>query len=465
MNAIRSRAMGGGGFLRAGALALALALAPAARGDEGAPLRLGPEAARAFAAQLVAAGEVRAAREILRVLLARDPADATALLILARAEREDGRAAEAGRAARTAFRASDDDGLRFVAAMSAAGAAVDRGAPTFGQLWLRRAVQAAPDAATRAFAVNQFRALRAVNPLSVALRFGIAPTSNVNNGARGDTVVVLGLPFRLSGAAQALSGTEIAAGAALRYRLAATRGAVTEALFTLDSRDYVLSSEAKAQAPGVRGADFAFRALEVGLARRVQAGQGAPVDAVTLRAGRNWFGGVPLTDYLRGSLSRTLPLAERRQVAFEVGAEAQHRHDASARATDSIWLETRLDQRLAGGGGVGLRFGLRDSRAALGSVDHTAVAAGIRLAQGRPVAGLDLSASVDVEWRDYGAGPLSPTGREDWHADLSVTARLASVEMNGFSPTLTLQARGVFSQVAIYDTREIGIRLGVASNF
>ena len=93
MNAIRSRAMGGGGFLRAGALALALALAPAARGDEGAPLRLGPEAARAFAAQLVAAGEVRAAREILRVLLARDPADATALLILARAEREDGRAA------------------------------------------------------------------------------------------------------------------------------------------------------------------------------------------------------------------------------------------------------------------------------------------------------------------------------------------------------------------------------------
>lgn len=459
--------MRAGGFLRAGALALglALALAPAARGDEGAPLRLGPEAARAFAAQLVAAGEVRAARAILTVLLARDPTDATALLILARAERAEGRAAEAGRAARAAFRATDDGGLRYVAAMSAAGAAVDRGAPTFGQFWLRRAVHAAPDAATRAFAVNQFRTLRAANPLALSLRFGIAPTSNVNNGARGDTVVVLGLPFELSGAARALSGTEIAAGVSLRYRLAATPGAVTEALFTLDSRDYVLSSEAKAQAPGVRGSDFAFRALEVGLARRVQAGQGAPVDGVTLRAGRNWFGGAPLTDYLRATLSRTLPLSARAQVTFEAGAEAQHRHDASMRATDSIWLETRLDRRLAGGGGVGLRFGLRDSRAALGSVDHSAVAAGISLARGAPMAGLGLTANLNVEWRDYGAGPLSPAGREDWQADLSLTARFAAVEVNGFSPTLTLQARGVFSQVAVYDTREIGLRLGLASNF
>lgn len=453
------------------AAALAGAAVPQGSSQPRAPgtdtsVTLTPDQSRRLASDLIGAGEGDAARAILAALLERDPDDAVALLLLARAERAARRDRPAFRLARRAYGAAVEDGLRYAAAFGAAEALVMGGRVTRGQLWLRRAAQVAPDDAARAHVERQFRVLRRINPLSVNLSFSVVPSSNVNNGAQDGTVDLFGLPFQLSGTAQALSGVEAAAGVSLRYRLSETEARATEAGLMLFHRAVRLSDAARAIAPGARGSDFTFQAAEVSVRHRLRADDAAG-GAWTGQAvlGRNWFGGSTLTDYLRLSAGRSLPLNQATALSLEVTGEWRDRRDQAARSSDSVEAVARLDHRRASGDRAGLHFGLRDTGSASTAIDHSGILAGLRYALADPVAGVGLSAALDLEWRDYGADPLAPGGREDIHATLGVTATLHGVDYYGFSPTVELRARGVFSDVRIYDTREYGLRLGIVSNF
>ncbi len=90
--------MAGPARLRRGLAALLLGLL-AATGPLHAETRLSPDEGRQFAIQLVQNGQPTAARAAALALLARDPDDVIALIVLSRAERDLGNYAAARAAA------------------------------------------------------------------------------------------------------------------------------------------------------------------------------------------------------------------------------------------------------------------------------------------------------------------------------------------------------------------------------
>ncbi|MBC7153278.1 MAG: hypothetical protein H5U19_01370 [Rhodobacteraceae bacterium] len=421
--------------------------------------------ARVFARAAIAEGQGELARSVALGLLQADPDDFFAYAILSAAESLRNRPDAARAAGQRAYRLASTDAERYEASILTARALADDQSYTLAQLWLRRAVQDAPDEVARAGAERQFLRVRRVNPLSVSLSFGITPTSNVNNGSSKDRIEVFGLPFQLSGASQELSGLEISGGASLRYRLAQTQDSATEAGALLFGRTFRLSDSARRKAPDAKGSDFAFQAVELSLTHRFRTGADRPVYSVGGTLGRNWFGGDALTNYARLSLGRTVSLAQSTAFDLDLTGEARDRLDNSDRSSTRFEIRAGITHAFAsgdrGGGYLGLRREISDSE----DTDHAGVLAGLRYLRGSPVAGLRLSAQAEVEWREYGVTALAPGGREDFSATLGVTATFERVQYYGFSPSLELRARQVTSDVALFESREIGLRLGLVSAF
>jgi hypothetical protein len=448
------------------ALAFAAALAAAVlAGPAGGELRLTPEAARNAAAQALGAGDPATARLIARALVARDPADAAAALVLAQAEDWLGNPAAARAAARAAHAAARDPAERFRAARQAALVDHRAGRHTSAQLWLRRAAAAAPDAAAAAQARREFRIVRATNPATLTIRVAVAPTSNLNNGSRHDRITIDGLPFALSGEARALSGTTATLGASWRRRLAGGPGGLTElhAGFTL--RKARLSAEARALAPAARGRDYDHAAVEAGISRRFRVAGWPGTLSVGLTAGHSWFGGADLADTLRLDLGAERAMGERAVLHAGLSLERQRRHDSARNSATVAGVSLGLLRALPDGGRLRLSFGARHTDAASLRVAHDALVARAEWTAGQSVAGIRLGAALGVEARRYGASALAPGGRRDLRLEGEVSMVFERIGYMGFSPSLDIRVARNGSNVALYDGRDIGVTLGIRSTF
>lgn len=447
-----------GGWLAVALATLALAtVAPA-------ETRLDIPEARKLAVVLVQAGQAEAAREVARVLLQRDPEDVTALIVLARAERDLGAFDTAQAAGRRAYRLSAPGVERFTAAMTTAQALSSDGRRTRAQLWLRRAAEAAPDEARRRAAMRDFAYVRSRNPLTLHFGFGLAPSSNVNGGPTTNTLVIGGLEF-VDPEAVPLSGLvatlDLGAGYVVDIRPGQTltfglRGRIQQIALTDDARDSV---------PDVEGSDFAKDSLSAQVGWALTPPDGRSRTMVDLDVGREWSGRDPLADRVALSLRHEQVLSPRDKLGFTLTGDHTTRLDSELRSSDGLqagidWTHVLPSRDRAG---VSLTLGRVMSDAA--SVAHRSADLRISYVRGEPVLGMALSGYLQVGRREDERPLYTADPREDTSLELGVTATMLKLDYLGFAPEVGLVRSRTWSSVNLNDTSETQIRLGIRSSF
>ncbi|OSQ48232.1 tetratricopeptide repeat protein [Marivita geojedonensis] len=447
-------------------IALTLGAVAFAAAQASAQAILNPAQMRELAGQAVLQGQAGLAYDLSGALIQRDDADLNAHLIRSRAARDLGRYDDALSHARSAWKLAEDEDAKYAAALAMAQALSSSGRRTAAQLWLRRAVQLASTDARKARATEDFRYVRRQNPWATALRFSVAPSSNINNGSRNETSELFGLPFEFSleGEARALSGVEISTGLSTRYRLRESAMRRTDLLFGLSHRTYVLSDEARDIAPDADGADFATSSVFVGVQEDYALPGGKAQLGWNARIGRTWYGGDPLLSYNRIGATYRRAAGDTGVLNLSLSREGQKGHDTREDAT--IWSgQIGYGMALANGNRVSLSTGFTESRSDADYLDYSQrmIAASYGLA--KPVGPAQLEFGLSVSQKIHDRSSLTTDGRDERTIKATVTAVLPDMDFYGFVPTITFNAERTEANIDLYETENFGVQLGIRSTF
>lgn len=436
----------------------------------GAPARaeavsLSPPEMRAATAHALSVGDDDTALTLAAALLARDPKDGFALISRSRAARNMGLYDTALAAARAAWAIAETDGDRYAAALVMAQALSSQGARTRAQIWLRRAAEAAPDEVAKARAMRDFRYVRARNPWRTNLRFGVTPSSNVNNGTQSETMDIGGLTFALSGDARALSGLEYSYGADTTYTWQLDEGLSVWAGGGIDGRAYTLSENSRKTAPTLTSEDLAYQEARLSFGLRHAASPEAGPLTVNLTVARAFYGGDALSDLARASALKVLPLTANSHLEAGLSVEGQWRHDDPTNDSTSFGGSLGWAAERGNGDILRLQLGLGDTVSDAATLAHDSWSAGISYRFAKPMAGAYLGLSASYEESAYDLPLFAATPRADQTTTLEATAFLPKLEKYGFAPEIGLRAVRNSSNVTLYDYTDYGVRLGLRSAF
>ncbi|MFP7571938.1 hypothetical protein [Marivita sp. S2033] len=340
------------------------------------------------------------------------------------------------------------------------------GRRTSAQLWLRRAIQLAPNDALKDRAAQDLRYVRAQNPWSTSYTFSIAPSSNINNGSRNETSELFDLPFEfeLGGEARALSGVEFLTGLRTQYRVVSNSRKRTDLLLGLSHRTYTLSDEAKKIAPDVDGSDFATSSIYVGLQENYALSSGKAQLGWDFGIGRTWYGGDPLFDYTRIGASFRRAAGPRGLLDLSLRREGQDGQNGRDDAT--IWT-ARVGYGMALGNGdrLLLSLGGTDSRSDGDYLDYTQREIAARYSLAKPVGPAQLDFGLSYSDKRHDESSLTSDGRQEHSVQATVTAALPELDFYGFIPTLTFNAERTEANIDLYETETYGVQLGIRSAF
>lgn len=431
---------------------------------------LTPAQMRGAAVLAIENGNPALAQTITDALLARDADDVIALILKARAARDLGQFDQARPAAARAWSLADTAQTRFDSARVMAQILSSQGQRTRAQIWLRRAVQHAPDAATRQIAVQDYRYVAARNRWNMQFEFALAPNSNINNGSAQDRTQILNFFTQdyvladLSGAAVALSGIEARAGALVRYRLAESEAFRTDLLLQGDMRRYRLSDTAQRTAPAARASDFALDSLNIGIDHRWR-DAGAPVEyQIGALMGVTTYGGAHYADQARLTLGLNRRLDDRTSLGLFTGAEVTR--GPLAPHADGLRLGLGLQHTLAQGTRLAARLNLAQSRSDRDVADYNDIQLDLVAEPTWSVLGADATVGLSLRARAYDRFILfSPDGRRDQEASAYLTLGFTQAEFYGFVPTVTFEASRTLSNIGLYEVDRFGVQLGFRSAF
>lgn len=427
---------------------------------------LSPEQMRELAGQAVLQRQAGLAFDLTGALIARDEGDLDAHLIRSRAARNLGRNDDAVAHARRAWQLAEDETARYAAALAMAQALSSSGRRTAAQLWLRRAVQIAPNEAQKARAAEDFRYVRRQNPWATALRFSVTPRSNINNGSRNETSELFGLPFEfaLEGEARALSGVEISTGVSTRYRLVNTDRKRTDLLFGLSHKTYVLSDDAQEIAPEADGSDFATSSVFVGLQEDYALPGGRSRLGWDARLGRTWYGGDPLLSYTRLGLNYRRAAGADGMLSLSLSHEGQT--GEGSREDASIWsAQLGYGMALANGNTLSVSTAFITSESDADYLDYTQRAISARYVIAKPVGPAQLEFGLTLSDKQHDRSNLTADERNERSVKASITAALPEMVFYGFIPTITVNAERTHANIDLYETENFGIQLGIRSAF
>lgn len=423
---------------------------------------LTPEDARVAAAQLLVRGQAQAAADITTVLLKRDGADTTGLLIHAQAMRTLQRYPEAQKAARRAWGTAQSDQDRYGAALTMAQALSADGHKTRAQFWLRRASDVAPTPALRARAVRDFGFVRKINPLSFQYAFGISPNNNVNNAPLDNTIILGGLAFT-NPSAIPLSGVEFTSDLTLRYTLSENQ----------TRRDYVALRWSESHVTftedvvpaGVSASDFSYRKLEGTFGRDFTSGPGAPRQTASVSLGRIWTGGDPLADEVRFMWRQTHAQPGHQRFTWATSVGYSDRKDNARRSGVTADLSAQWFRPLESGGVLAWDTFVARTHTDSDALTNTRAGVGLSYSHAKPIFGgqgqLALSSSVS----QYDHALYGPDARQDFKTTISASLLMVDFDTYGFAPKLTLEASQTKSNVDRFETRNFGLKFGVQSLF
>jgi hypothetical protein len=426
--------------------------------------RLDISEARLAAARLIDAGQPDAARAITTVLLQRDPSDIAALILHSHASRTVGKQAHAQAHARRAWRLSQRPVDRYGAAVAMAQSLSSGGRKTMAQLWLRRAVEAAPTPATKARAIRDYQYLRVANPWQVDFRAGFSPTDNVNNAPIDNTLEFGNLIF-INPTALPLSGARLWVGGSLRYNfnVAATRRNFASVHW--DESQAFLSDSARRKVPSARASDYDFRQYGVEIGRDFAPGPQSPVSTLSLRISRNHYGGEPLSDDARLRFVQRRKLDGGRGLNWSAALARSERQDNALRSETIGELAAQLRLPTPGGNRFDWIAGLERHASDSAAVAHDAVRLGLNWTRAEPIAGAELSLGLLGEYRNFDTPLYGPSVREDRSVALFATLFFRNLDAYGFAPKLTVMADRTNSNVSLFETEKIGLSLAFQSTF
>ena len=428
---------------------------------------LTPQQMRVFAADAVIKKDPRLGYQVASALLTRDPNDTEALIIRARAARDLGRYPEAIATARRAWQLAATPSERFGASMVMAQALSTSGSKTRAQIWLRRAAQNAPSDEFKNVAVRDFRYVRSTNPWSTELSISASPNSNINNGSARSSTRLFDLPFefQLTGAAQALSGMEYSAGIATRYRLAESQRAQNDLVFQLSHRTYTMSDDAKRLSPTSKGTDFAFSTASLSYIRRGFSGPGTDLPhQFELTGGRTWYGHAPFMQYLRFGFTQNVVTGPNSLVF--AGLAREYQQSLSARQDVDSWtVNTGFRLALENKSRLTLSLTAKKSNSISTNLNYQQITLGARYALGQPIAGVSVDFGLSISHKDHEISRFSRFGRLDKTVSLDVTGVFNRLEYYGFVPAVTLSAQQTRSNIGLFDSDSLGVRLGLQSSF
>lgn len=446
-------------LLAAAALALGLcATGPAAAGPTPGKevlITTDRDGALDLARRALAQGRPDLAASIARQMLARSPDDPAPHLILAAALTRMGQARAGYEAARQGFRLGKDKAARFEGAYLAAEALAAGHQGLAAKLWLRRADFNAPTPEHEKLVAYAYRKVAARSRLSFDLALFGGPSENVNGGSLHDTFWFYGIPIPIT---EALPGQVWGTSAGVSYQLTPR----LRARLGWSHAEVVLGDRALAIDPTARAGDYRQDNLTFGLSHVWQDQEGRWAVLSDLTAGRRWKGGYVSADHaglrveLRHAVSPDWSASARLTVE---ATEIPDRPVADSVTTRLSLLASRRDTGLGS-----LTFGA-------GYVDQASEAAGVawrgptlELGWRPPIRSdrfglqLDLAAESRSYWRSPGYDP-------DLWLSLQATVELPAFEVMGFEPSVTLSATRTFSDVVVRDTQELGVTLGVSSQF
>ncbi|MGH1355541.1 MAG: surface lipoprotein assembly modifier [Thalassovita sp.] len=431
--------------------------------------QLSPAQLRAAAVVALDQGRPELALALSEALLKRDAADVMALQMKARATRDLGQFDSARAAARRAWSLSKTEGQKFDSARVMAQALASNKQHTRAQLWLRRAVQNAPDARTRQLAVRDFTYVRARNPLKLSFDFSVSPETNINDGSIRDETQVFDyftqdyVVAQLQGPAQALSGTRAALALELRYTLSEDVNHRSDFVLRGGLQRYQLSDSAKRAAPTVSGSDFAYDNLDIGLQTRWKQGASGELRLGVL-AGAAQYGGHAYSQRLRldGGYSRALSA----QDGLNLSAGAEATRGPRAPHSNLLRVGAEVTRHTNAGGAVIGNTSLVRSQSDHEPADYAEAQLGIEARPTWDLFGATASYGLSLRWRNYDSYVrFSPNGRKDREASAYVTLRFSKVDYMGFTPTVTLSASRNESSVGLFDVDSRGVALSFETAF
>ncbi|KIN61661.1 DUF560 domain containing protein [Sulfitobacter noctilucae] len=434
-------------------------------------VELTPDELRQAAVASLRGGDAATARRYAAGLIARDPSDLNAQLIFARAARDMGDTVPARGAARSAWRLSETDEERYAAALITAQILSTEGKRTRAQLWIRRAVQNAPNDMLRARAGQDFSYVKQRNPWKTDLSLTLAPNSNINNGSARDSSrlnyaiseLLFGEPieFDLGTEAQAIAGVEFGGSVRTRYRFYQTPTTAHDAKLGLSYRSFVITDDLGDV--DVSGSDFAYGTVSLGYGFRTFNMDKKGELALDAEAGQSWYGGARYASYARLQAQQTLATDVRQQLRF--GAELERQWGQATPDRDTVGLSASITHGFASGnsGFAGLYLSAAQSDDATVEYGEVLVRTGLALA--KPVMGAALQVGLGISFRDYEFSRDDPTGRQDKRIFADVTATFKDIDYYGFNPTLTLSASATDSNVGLYDVNRLGLSIGIKSAF
>lgn len=427
-----------------------------------------------MARQALDQGDARAAVTLARGLLKADPDDDYALFILARALEAQGHNGAGRRAAARAFRATDHDPDRFMAAQIAARTAYADGRFGLAQYWLRRSMNPAPTDRLRQQVVEDFKRVRRQNPWNTQLRFTLQPSDNVNSGTENPYFIIDGLPYygTHSPGAMALSGTVLRLEARTAYRLRQDAQSITSLTGQISTKRVRLSSAAKAAAPTLSGRDLSSTLAEIGLShQRAVRGdaQANGVIALTAAVGQVWYGGDPSYGYGKLGLSRSLALSDTTRIRLH--GQYERREDATARLARSDNFRVRGDITRDLANGAALSFGvlLDHTESDRGNTTATHKTAFVSYDFGARTGPVDMRVTLgarDTDFPNYFIGLIQvPGGRQDDAVFASLDITFTQVEYSGFVPRVSVIAQQSTSNISRFETSSTALSFGIESKF
>ncbi|KAJ56528.1 hypothetical protein ACMU_06195 [Actibacterium mucosum KCTC 23349] len=440
-----------------------LALCPALSFAEATDLS--PGQIRDAARTALKTGQPEIARDLAAALLERDASDISAKLLQARAVRDLREFDQSIALAKDAFDLAQTDLQRYAAAMVVAQALSSKGARTRAQLWLRRAVDLAPDERLKANAIRDFQYVRDRNPWSSNLSFGATPNSNVNNGSKSDTVIIDGIEQTLNGDAKALSGMEYQLSADTEYSRQLSERMWVFGGGAVEMRRYTLSSAAKAQAVSLTGSDLRYDEAELTFGTTFFATPSAGPTTAAVSAGRGWYAGAPLVDFVRLSVDQTVPISQTKRLSFALLGDSQTRINDPINSSVSWTAQTALSQKMGNGDRLQYSLSLRDTASDGGATAHEGWSAGITWTRAKPVAGMQLSAGLTFDGRHYDEAFFGTERRADRGVSAEISVVLPKLEKFGFAPEISFSAAQNLSNVGLYETRDYGVTFGFRSAF
>ena len=441
------------------------------------PSRLSLADAPQAVENLIGSGQLTAAREIALAALRAAPDNPRFMLSLARTETRLGNYASAIALGRKAYRTTNDPQIKFYAAQTVAQAHTSAGNLTRAQLWLRRARQFASNAEIAERVAQDFGKLRAQNPWSTSLSFGITPTSNINNGSANSEFVLPGLPYILtiSGDGRPLSGIQISGGADFRYRVLTSENSATFLTASANALTYTLSQSARAQAPSAKGSDYSYGVLSFGVSHRHILAKGANPTEFALRNSRTWYGMDPYSRTIDGSVTHIWKLGETDSLAVRAlaqktvyfGVEPVRPEDEPTKTYPSVGLgiSAHWTHAMAGGDSYTLGLTLRDNQSKARDSDYKSVAYSANYDFAKPVAGMRFGFGADIESRNFASSIYAAGPREDVSVGLEMSVNFSNVEFYGFQPIVKFEARRNESSVALFDRNYGNIAFDLRSSF